>query len=73
MLPSPTLYSPKELQGKKEEKKKNPISECMCNFWPGGRPGQAGNILEAKLPFQRNLSFFTSVPKLFKLPKELNI
>lgn len=58
---------------REKRKKKSPISECMCNSWPGGRPGQAGNILETKLPFQRNLSFFTSVPKLFKLPKELNI
>lgn len=64
-LPPP--FNPQRNSRRKKKRIKTPISVCMCNSWPGGGPEGAGNIPEAKLPFQRNFSFFTSVPKLFKL------
>lgn len=35
------------------------------------KTGQASNIPVAKLPFQRNVSLFVSLPKFFKIPQWL--
>lgn len=63
--PAPTtIYCPKEL-GKKKTLKKKIVCVCVTPGQEKGQARQAGDISAAELPFKRNTSFFTSVPKCF--------